>query len=430
MIKNKFIKSTLILLIGGMITKILGMFIKIIMARSLGKTGMGIYMMVMPTFMLFISLAQLGLPVAISKLISEKKYDSKNLIFSILPITIIFNAILLFLLLFLGDFISSKLLHDVRCYYSILAIGFVLPFISVSSILRGYFFGKEKMVPHVVSNITEDFVRLIIILIGVPFFLKQGIEYAVAFVVLANIASELTSILVLFFFLPKNFQLKKQDFIPKKKNIYNILKISIPTTGSRLIGSIGYFLEPILLSFVLLRVGYSNDFIIDEYGIINGYVMPLLMLPSFFTMAISQTLIPTISYHYTRGHLTYTGKKIKQAILFSLLIGIPVTLLFLLIPELPLQILYKDIDGAFYTRVLAPICLLYYIQSPLTGALQAMGKAKEAMNGTLGGMLLRITTLIIFSFFRIGMWSLIIATSINIIYVTLHQLKYVKKFLK
>lgn len=430
MFKSKFIRSTLILLIGGMVTKILGMFIKIIMARSLGKTGMGLYMMIMPTFTLFIALAQLGLPASISKLVSEKKYDSKNLIFSILPIVMIFNVFLFFFLFIFAKFISVTLLHDERCYYSILSIGFVLPFISISSILRGYFFGKEKMFPHVVSNVTEDFIRLILIFLGVPLFLVYGIEYAVAFVILSNIASELTSILILFFFLPKRFKLEKKDFMPKKKNIHNILHISIPTTGSRLIGSIGYFFEPILLSFVLLHVGYSNGYIVDEYGIINGYVMPLLMLPSFFTMAISQALIPTISYHYTRGHTAYTRKKVKQAIFFSLLIGIPVTILFILIPELPLQILYKDIDGAFYTRVLAPICLLYYIQSPLTGTLQAMGKAKEAMNGTLGGMILRIVALLFFSFLKIGMWGLVIATSINIIYVTLHQLKYVKRFLK
>ena len=81
MFKSKFIRSTLILLIGGMVTKILGMFIKIIMARSLGKTGMGLYMMIMPTFTLFIALAQLGLPASISKLVSEKNMIAKILFF-------------------------------------------------------------------------------------------------------------------------------------------------------------------------------------------------------------------------------------------------------------------------------------------------------------------------------------------------------------
>ena len=425
--KSKFVKSTLILMIGGFLTKIVSMFIRIIMARSLGPKGMGLYMLIMPTFTLLMALAQLGLPVAISKLVAENKSNNKNLVFSILPVTLVFNLCILIFMLIASRFLSIYLLHEERCYYSLIAIGLVLPFISISSILRGYFFGKEKMFPHVLSNVMEDFVRLIIIMVGIPIFLRSGIEYATAFIVLANIGSEVTSILVLFFFLPKNFKLTKKDFVPQKQNIKNILHISIPTTGSRLIGSVGYFLEPIILTYILHKIGYSNAFILEEYGIISGYVMPLLMMPSFFTMAISQALIPTVSYHHSHGNYRYTKKKIKQAIYFSLLIGIPVTLLFLWIPEVPLKLIYKQTHGTLYTKILAPICLLYYVQAPLTGALQAMVKASSAMKGTLGGLIIRMIILLAFSSFKIGMWGLVLATSANIIYVTFHQAKEVKK---
>ncbi len=425
--KSKFIKSTIILMIGGLITKILGMIIKIVMTRLMGTEGIGIYMLIMPTFSLFIALAQLGFPVAISKLVAEDKKNNKNLVFSIIPISLILNLLIMLLLLFFAGTISTHLLHESRTTLGIICIGFVLPFISISSILRGYFFGKEKMVPHVVSNITEDIVRLIILIIGIPLFIVKGIEFAVAFIVISNILSELTSILILFLFLPKSFKLDKKDFIPQKNNIKDILNISIPTTGSRIIGNIGYFLEPIILTFVLLKAGYSNTFIITEYGIVSGYVMPLLLLPSFFTMAISQALIPVISKSYANHHYEYAKAKIKQAIFFSLLIGIPITILFLLFPTAPLQFIYNTNEGTTYLRVLAPICLLHYIQSPLTSSLQAMGKAKEAMNGTLLGVFVRTIALWIGCSLKIGMWGLIFATACNITLVTYHQAKYVKK---
>lgn len=424
---NKFVQSTLILIIGGFITKLLGMVIKIVMTRAMGTEGIGIYMLILPTFTLFIALAQLGFPVAISKLVAEDHHNNKNLVFSIIPVSLVLNLVIMIFLIFFGDFFATHLLHEKRGYLAILCIGFVLPFISISSILRGYFFGKQRMFPHVFSNITEDVVRLLLMMIGIPFFLSKGIEYAVAFVVLVNIASELTSILVLFFFLPKNFKLEKIDFIPNKENIFQVLKISLPTTGSRLIGSIGYFLEPIILTYVLMQVGYSNHFIVNEYGILSGYVMPLLLLPSFFTMAISQALVPVVSKAYSNGHKKYTKGKVRQAIFFSLLIGIPVTVLFELIPEVPLQFIYHTTEGISYIRVLAPICLLHYIQSPLTSTLQAMGKAKDAMNGTLGGMVIRTILLFVCSYLKIGMWGLVIATASNIIYVTWHQWRCVKK---
>lgn len=428
--KNTFLKSTIILLIGGIITKILGMFIKIITNRLLGTEGLGLYMLITPTFMLLITIAQLGFPTAISKLVAEEKSNNRNLVFSIIPFSLITNFIIMIILLVSSEFIAINLLHEPRATDALKCIGFVLPFISISSILRGYFFGKQKMIPHITSNIVEDLIRLLSLIIGIPIFLKFGIVSAVSFIVLSNIISELTSILILFLFLPKNFKLKKDDLKPKKKNIENILNISIPTTSSRIIGNIGYFFEPIILTFFLLKHGYSNNFIINEYGIINGYVMPLLLLPSFFTLAISQALIPVVSKAYSNNNIAYTKKKIKQSIFFSMIVGIPATLLFLLFPQFLLKLIYNTNEGIEYIKAMAPICLLYYFQAPLASSLQAMGKAKDSMIGTIIGVSIKIITLIIGCNLKIGLWGLILSTCINIIIVTLYDYSKVKKHLK
>ena len=198
------------------------MLIKIVLARLIGPEGMGIYMLVSPTFTLLIALAQLGFPVAISKLVAEEKGNNKNLVFSVIPISLLLNIIIIIILFFSSGYISTNLLNEPRSYYALICIGLVLPFISISSILRGYFFGKQKMLPHVLSNITEDIVRLIALIIGIPIFLSKGLEYAVAFVVLVNIISEFTSILILFFFVPKNFKLTKDDLKPQIKTVLKL----------------------------------------------------------------------------------------------------------------------------------------------------------------------------------------------------------------
>lgn len=427
---NTFLKSTIILLIGGFITKILGMIIKIITNRLLGSEGLGIYMLITPTFMLLITIAQLGFPIAISKLVAEEKSNNKNLVFSIIPFSLILNFLIMIILIFISKYIGLNLLHDKRTINALKCIGFVLPFISISSILRGYFFGKQRMIPHIVSNITEDIIRLITLVIGIPIFLKNGIESAVSFIVLSNIISELTSIFVLFFFLPKNFKIKKEDIIPKKDNIKNILGISIPTTSSRIIGNIGYFLEPVIITCFLIKMGYSNNYIVNEYGVINGYVMPILLLPSFFTLAISQALIPVVSKAYSNNNITYTKKKIRQGIIFSMIIGIPSTLVFFFIPALPLKLVYNTTKGISYMKFLAPICLLYYFQTPLSSSLQAMGYSKDSLKGTIIGVTIKLSTLIIGCNLKIGLWGLIISTSINIVVVTIYDYLKVKKYLK
>lgn len=427
--KNKFIKSALILMIGGFFTKLLGMAIRILTSRILGKVGIGLYSLVMPTFMLFIALCQLGFPIAISKLVAEENRNNKKLVLGLIPISLILNFILMIILFLIAPILSKYLLHEKRCMYAIMAIGTVLPFISISSILRGYFFGKEKMLIHVFSNIMEDVVRLVLIIIFLPLILNVSLELSIAFLIFSNVASELTSILIFLFFLPKNQNIRKKDFILDKQNRHDVFSIGLPLTGSRLIGNIGSFLEPIIMTSILISVGYSNQYIIEEYGILNGFVMPILLLPSFFTTAISQAMVPSISKSFVEKDRIYVSKKIKQGIYLSLAVGVPITILFLINPTIFLKFLYQTSEGSLYLKVLSPIFLLQYIQSPMSSSLQAMGKASISMKATLIGTILKLTSLAIFSFLKIGLWSFVISISMSIIVTSLYEARCLKKIL-
>lgn len=427
--KEKFIKSTFILLIGGLLTKVLGMIIKIVMSRMIGTEGLGLYMMILPTFSLFIGISQFGMPVALSKLIAEDKKNNKKLFFSSVPIIIVVNIVLIILIVSIAPILAKYFLHNEHTYYGLVAIALVIPFTSISSICRSYFFGKERMLPHVVSNLVEDVVRLMMMIFFIPLFVGKGLKFAVCFIILSNIISEGASILILFLFLPKKLVIKKDDLKPSKSYMRECLSIGIPTTTGRLVGSFGYFLEPIILSSVLIYMGYSNSFITREYGILSGYVLPLLLLPSFFTLAISQALLPIVSKAYAKRDISSVRRKIKQAIVLSLLIGIPVTILFIGYPGFFLKTIYHTTEGVSYMRFLAPVCLFQYIQSPLSAALDAMGKSKYSMIGTTIGMIVRTAFLALLSLLRIGIWGLIIAISINVLVVTLYDISKVKRCL-
>ena len=422
--KNKFIKSTIILIIGGGITKLLAMVIKIFLTRAIGDSGIGLYMLILPTFNLFITLCSLSLSTSISKLISERR-KSKKIVLSIVPISLIYNFILMFLLIIFAPFISNTLLKNSLTYYPIMAIGFTLPFICISGILKGYFYGNENMVPFVISNILEQIVRLLMIIFVIPKLIVYGVDIAACFVVLINILSEFSSIVCLILFIP-NKKIKLNDFKFDKPIFKDILSISLPSTGSRLIGSISYFFEPIILTFILLYVGYSNDYITLEYGVITGYVQPLLLLPSFFTMAISTSLLPVVSNSYSRGKYDYAKKKLKQALIISMGIGIFFTIIFMLIPEFLLKFIYNTNLGVNYIRIIGPFFLLHYIQGPLTSYLQAINKANIAMRGTLVGAIIKNVLLLILPIF-IGIWGFIIASLVNIFYVTIQHIYCVIK---
>ena len=425
--KNKFIKSTIILILGGCITKILAMVIKIFLTRSIGDSGIGLYMLVLPTFNLFITLSTMSLSTSISKLVSERR-NTRKVVLSIVPVSLIYNLVLMILLILLAPFIANNLLNNSLAYYPIMGISFTLPFICISSILKGYFYGKENMGPYVVSNIVEQIVRLMFIIFMIPKLLVFGVDIAVLGVVLINIVSEFASIVILILFIP-NKKINTSDFKHDKNIFKDVLNISLSSTGSRLIGSISYFLEPIILSFVLIRLGYDSSYVTNEYGVITGYVYPLLLIPSFFTMAISTSLLPVISNSYSRGNYGYAKKKLKQALGLSLAIGIFFTIVFMLIPDVLLKFIYNTNLGVNYIRVVAPFFLLHYIQGPLTSYLQAVNKADVAMMGTLFGAIIKNLLLFVLPNF-IGIWGFIISSLVNIFYVTVQHAYYTRKSIR
>ena len=428
--KEKFIKSSIILIIGGALTKILGIVIRMVMSRVASIESIGLYMMVLPTFSLMMAISQLGFSKGISKLVSENKYKSKKLLFSILPLSMLINIALTIFLVLTSHIIAIHLLHNEDAYLPILSISLVLPFDSLSSILRGFFFGKERMTPHVISHLAEQVVRLFLMFLVIPYFKKYGTVISTVSLILINVFSEIASSLVLIFFLPKRFTIKKLDLKPDFHYIKNVLDISIPTTATRILGNIGYFLEPIILTSVLLKVGYDTNYITTEYGIITAFVMPILLLPSFFTTAISNAMFPIIAREYSKKNIPYIKNKLKQAIIFSLIICVFSIIFINLFPEFLLKFFYKTTLGVPYLRFLSPIFILYSLEAPLSSFLEATNHAKDVMMDNLVGIIIKTIFLFILSYLKIGLYSLLISMIINILIVTIKHALGVKKVLR
>lgn len=284
------------------------------------------------------------------------------------------------------------------------------------------------MLPHVISNIVEDLIRLLIIIIYLPKILPLGIKYTTLFLILINIISELISTITLIIFIPKNIKIKKEDLIPKKKYIKDTLNICIPNTTSKLLGSIGFFLEPIILTNFLIK-NYSINYITTEYGIITGYVLPLILLPSFITYSISQALLPAISKDYVNRNIKSIKIKINITILISLIISIPLTLLLEIYPNILLNTIYHTNKGINYIKILSPFFILSYIESPLQVVLDSINKSKINLYSMLISTITRTIFLILLSHLNIGIYSLIISIIINILITTFYQIKKVRQCL-
>lgn len=420
--KNKFIASTIILLIGGFITKILGMIIKIVMTRNIGIEGLSLYMLILPTMSLFINLAQIGLPIALSRLVALNTKNNKKLYLSIIPITLLINILISIIIVVIAPFISNNLLHNNTVKLGIIAISLIIPFTTLSSICRSYFFGKEKMFPHILSLIIENIIRLFFMMFILPKITTLKLEYVIFLLVTSNIISEVTSTIILVIFFPKNTNISIKDLKPNMSYIYDSFRLGIPNVTSNLIYSLSFFLEPIILTNIL-AINYKVSFIIREYGIITGYVIPLLTLPSFFTLALSQAIMPYITREYEHNNYKNIIKRISLITIIILIFSILITIIFELQGKTLLNIIYKTNLGYNYLKILSPIFILQYIQSIFTFTLNGIGKNKVIFYLSIISLLARTLSIIIFSLFHLGICPYIISITINIIISTIYLIK-------
>lgn len=417
---NILVKNIIILLISGVIAKVLGMVGKIIYTRTAGIDVVSLYTMVTPTFMLLISICQFSFPISISKLSAEGKYKDNDLLKNAYFIGIIINIILIIFIIISSNFISN-MLHNKSLAPVIRTITFILPFVTTSSIQRGFLHGKENMLPASITNITEEIIKIGLIVGVLPFAIAKSNIIAVIYIILFNIITEFVSILIMQKTIRKKYLNIKEGNI-NKSIIKEIVGISIPTTSVRLISSLGYFLEPIILTNILLKTGFSSNYITLEYGIINSYVIPLLSIPSFFSLSIASALLPNLTKEYANKKYKQFNNKLLKLMLLSMGVGTICLSFILLFPKFILNIIYSINFGINYIYLIGPFFLILYMQPTLTAAVQSMNKTSKLFKVSLISMICKYTSLTIFCLLRFGMNSLIYAIIIGIIVTTSQEL--------
>ncbi|MBM7651796.1 stage V sporulation protein B [Neobacillus cucumis] len=402
---SKFLRGTFILLVAGFITRVLGFIYRIVLARSIGEEGVGLYMMAYPTFILVVTVIQLGLPVAISKNIAEAEAkgdyaEIKKILIVSLAITIGLSIILTPALILLAPILSTTLFTDSRTYYPLIAIAPALPIIAIASVLRGYFQGRQNMRPSAVSQILEQLVRITLIATATKTFLPYGVEYGAAAAMGASVLGELLSLVYLLttFKLKKRFKLRKNffQFVQKgQKTFKDLMGIALPTMGSRMIGSISWFFEPIVVAHSLALAGVVAVNATKQYGALTGYAMPLLMLPSFVTFSLATSLVPAISEANSKNKHKQIEYRLQQALRFVFLSGgLAVILLYVLADPL-MQLMYGSTKGAYFIRLMAPFMLIFYYQGPLQAVLQALNLARAAMINSLIGAIVKTAVIFV-----------------------------------
>lgn len=418
--KETFIYNSFLIILSGFIVKGLGLINKIFITRLLGTNGMNLYILCFPTILLFISLSSFSLNISTSKLIAEslksRIYSPKKIIKESIKLGIRISLIFEILFLLIFPIIISKLLLNNDLFYPLLMSAFLYPIVGVTDTLRGALAGLKLMKNVALVNILEQVFRFSFSIIALIILKDKDPIISVSFTILALAVGELASLFYLV------IKLRKIN-IPDIKNTISekdaIKKIAIPTTISKLIGNISYFLEPILNTLILSYLGYNINKINTDYTIINAYIIPLLTITSFLSTSIATTVVPSISESVASNNTIETSNLINKSFFLSIIPGLIISIILFLFPLEYLKFFFQTTLGSEYVKKFVFVFLIHYIQAPGIAILQALGKSKLIFSISSIFNILRLLLIIILPFFtNLNTYSLLYSIILTMVLET------------
>ncbi len=377
-------------------SKLLGFVFRIQFMRIAGEEAVGIYMTAYPAFIFFLSLVQLGIPVAIAKVIAEHKAKGELDKISAVMKTAVFMTFLTAIVFIPASiafvpYLAGTLLGNPASASALYAGIAIVPIAAIGGLIRGYFQGITRIEETAWSQIIEQFFRILLITWMLPFILSpDDMAMNAAYAMLITMLAEVTSVLYLLFKYRQHRKRKENETIQKKQKRYPfepILEIALPSSGSRLFGTFTWFLEPIIFLRALSMSGITAIAATSLYGIISGVLIPLLLFPAFIPYALSVVLVPAVSGAAASSNKKKLKERIHLALRLSALTGTFAAAVFFVHGQVLAEKLFHITEGGSYMTILAPVFFFYYIQGPLYSILQSTGEAKAGMmNSVYGGI--------------------------------------------
>ncbi len=324
--ERNFLTGALMLSLGGLLAKILGALYRIPLTNIIGSYGMGLYQLVFPPYILFLTLSQAGIPVALSKLIAEKNqlgnYEESRKIFRycFLLLLILGAAGAVLLASFSGVIARAQGNADTTKAFLIVAPALI--FVPVTNVFKGYFQGNMNMVPSSVTTVIEQVVKLIVGLICAVRFMPDVLK-AVYGAVFAITVSEFGSLVIMaIVYLVHSSKEKLPAVKLEKSDLSSISKVTLALAVPVALG--GFVMQ---MSQVIDSVMVVNLLTVPNptgmYGLWTGPVNSMLGLPIALSAGVAVSALPGITKTYVSGDNVKLSSSFNSALKLTTVIALP-----------------------------------------------------------------------------------------------------------
>lgn len=377
------LKNAAMLTATGFILRGLGMLLRIYISAKVGEEGMGVYQLISSVYFLFVTLAQSGIAVTVTRLCAQRfalgdSAGAYKTLKNSLAAALLTGIAACVLMLTFSGVISRLWIADARAVYAMRVLSLSLPFMAVCNVLSAFFIAEKNVVFGCTAQILEQITRMAAVVGAAVWFSNRGLSVMLAAVFAANTLSEAVSCC----YLAIRFTLQKHIRPTRGGNgatVPVIIRQSAPVAASRYLASALHTAENMLVPSAIALYTHSRAQALSQFGALKGMALPLLFFPTSFLSAMSTLLVPEITAAAARRDRSRTERMISRAVGITVTLSVMTAGVFMLFSDGLGQLIYKSSNVSHMLFFLAPIVPFMYLDTICDGLLKGLGKQKQVL---------------------------------------------------
>lgn len=432
--KNSFYIQGTILAVASILTRIMGIAFRIPLTRIIGDEGIGAYSNAYEIYNMALLLSTYSIPIAVSKLVSaresKKEYINSYRVFqTAMAFAAVAGALAALVTFFGAEFFSVSLFKSAS---SAIPLKYLAPTIfvfAVMGVLRGYFQGKNTMLPTAISQLLEQFFHVVVGIVAAVIFMKiyaeseARVAYGAAGGTFGTLVGALVSLLFLgaifFMYYPtlkRRFRKDSGAEIEDYRKLFQLVMITIlPIILNQTLYSVSGTLDSVLLNSVLDSKGVTEAERLVLWGRYSSKYRLLANLPLSIASAIGVAVVPNIVRACTEKNTKLLYEKTAQAVKFNMMIAIPCAFGLAVLAKPVMLLLFND------TTEMTPLLMqlgafaivLYAYSSTTSNVLQGLSKMRYPVIHAGVGLVIYVSIdYILLSFFDMSVYALIVGHTI------------------
>lgn len=409
--KNTFIEGAFISTFSILICKIIGLLYVIPFYSLIGNKGGALYSYAYSIYAIFLSLSTCGIPLAISKNISEYNelgyHKAKNDVYKIGKYVILGLGLLscLILLIFapniayliIGNVEGGNTIEDVSTAIRIVSLSLlIVPSLSVT---RGYLNGHKMILPTSISEVLEQVVRVLVIVVG-SFLTIKVFNLPTNVAVYIAVAGAGIGALVALIYLKLKLKRNKDAIVNESENepeyrkkdiLKKIVLYALPFVVIDLIRSAYGMVDSFTVVKTMVNLGYDVSVAETTIGVLSTWATKLNMIVASVALGFVTSLIPNIAGSAAKKDLKDVNNKINESYKTLLFVVLPMTigLSFLAQPVWVAFYGYNSLSiGIFKYYILQAI--IFCVYTIALNLAQSMNQSKISLGSLLVSFLLKV----------------------------------------